>query len=85
MDSKKFLGLFIPRASFYLWIILLLVTIIAVLNWRIAIPGFYDDIAPLSAYERKQMARMPMTARRYCHRSRAPGNCWPIIRTYAVR
>ena len=40
MDSKKFLGLFIPRASFYLWIILLLVAVIAVLNWRIAIPGF---------------------------------------------
>lgn len=40
MDSKKFLGLFIPRASFYLWIILLLVAVIAVLDWRIAIPGF---------------------------------------------
>jgi c-di-AMP phosphodiesterase-like protein len=40
MDSKKFLGLFIPRASFYLWIILLLVAVIAVLDWHIAIPGF---------------------------------------------
>jgi len=40
MDSKKFLGLFIPRASFYLWIILLLVSVIAVLEWRIAIPGY---------------------------------------------
>jgi c-di-AMP phosphodiesterase-like protein len=40
MDSKKFLGLFIPRASFYLWVILLLVAVIAVLDWRIAIPGF---------------------------------------------
>lgn len=40
MDSKKFLGLFIPRASFYLWIILLLVSVIAFLEWRIAIPGF---------------------------------------------
>jgi len=40
MDSKKFLGLFIPRASFYLWIILLLVSVIAWLEWRIAIPGF---------------------------------------------
>lgn len=39
MDSKKFLGLFIPRASFYLWVILLLVAVIAVLDWRIAIPG----------------------------------------------
>lgn len=40
MDSKKFLGLFIPRASFYLWIILLLVAVIAWLEWRIAIPCF---------------------------------------------
>lgn len=40
MDSKKFLGLFIPRTSFYLWIILLLVSVIALLEWRIAIPGF---------------------------------------------
>jgi len=40
MDSKKFLGLFIPRVSFYLWIILLLVSVIALLEWRIAIPGF---------------------------------------------
>ncbi len=40
MDSKKFLGLFIPRASFYLWIILLLVIVIGVLDWHIAVPGF---------------------------------------------
>ena len=40
MESKKFLGLFIPRASFYLWIILLLVAVITWLDWRIAIPGF---------------------------------------------
>ncbi len=26
---------------------------------RIAIPGFYDDVLPLSAYERKQLARLP--------------------------
>lgn len=26
---------------------------------RIAIPGFYDDVVPLSAYERKQLARLP--------------------------
>jgi acetylornithine deacetylase/succinyl-diaminopimelate desuccinylase-like protein len=29
-------------------------------NGRIAIPGFYDGIAPLSAYERKQFARLPL-------------------------
>ena len=28
-------------------------------NGRIAIPGFYDDIVQLSAYERKQLARLP--------------------------
>ncbi|HEX4342534.1 MAG TPA: M20/M25/M40 family metallo-hydrolase, partial [Verrucomicrobiae bacterium] len=28
-------------------------------NGRITIPGFYDDVRPLSAYERKQMARLP--------------------------
>ena len=28
---------------------------------RIAIPGFYDDVAPLSAYERKQFKRLPTT------------------------
>ncbi len=39
MESKKFFGLFIPRGSFYLWIILLLVAVIAWLDWRIAIPG----------------------------------------------
>ncbi len=58
MDNKKFLGLFIPRASFYLWIILLLVAVIAVLDWRIAIPCFlllvfltYYNIS--SSYKRK--------------------------------
>jgi acetylornithine deacetylase/succinyl-diaminopimelate desuccinylase-like protein len=28
-------------------------------NGRIAIPGFYDDVAPLTAYERKELARLP--------------------------
>ena len=32
-------------------------------NGRVAIPGFYDDVAPLSAYERKQFKRLPTTDR----------------------
>ncbi len=28
-------------------------------NGRILIPGFYEDVTPLSAYERKQLARLP--------------------------
>ena len=34
-------------------------------NGRVAIPGFYDDVEPLSAYEKKQFARLPFTAREY--------------------
>jgi acetylornithine deacetylase/succinyl-diaminopimelate desuccinylase-like protein len=30
---------------------------------RVTIPGFYDDVAPLSAYERKQFARLPIKDR----------------------
>jgi acetylornithine deacetylase/succinyl-diaminopimelate desuccinylase-like protein len=30
-------------------------------NGRITIPGLYDDVAPLSAYERKQLARIPFS------------------------
>jgi acetylornithine deacetylase/succinyl-diaminopimelate desuccinylase-like protein len=33
---------------------------------RVAIPGFYDDVAPLSAYERKQLARLPHSDREMC-------------------
>ena len=32
---------------------------------RVAIPGFYDGVQPLSAYERKQFARLPFNARDY--------------------
>jgi acetylornithine deacetylase/succinyl-diaminopimelate desuccinylase-like protein len=34
-------------------------------NGRVAIPGFYDDVKPLSAYEKKQFARLPFNARQY--------------------
>ena len=32
---------------------------------RVAIPGFYDDVVPLSAYERKQLARLPHNDRAF--------------------
>jgi succinyl-diaminopimelate desuccinylase len=31
---------------------------------RITIPGFYDDVVKLSTYERKQLAKLPVTAER---------------------
>ncbi|MGH8023856.1 MAG: dipeptidase [Limisphaerales bacterium] len=32
-------------------------------NGRVAVPGFYADVAPLSAYERKQFKRLPCSDR----------------------
>jgi len=34
-------------------------------NGRLAIPGFYDDVEPLSAYERRQLKRFPFNAKEY--------------------
>jgi len=34
-------------------------------NGRITVPGFYDDVAPLSAYEKKQLARLPGNDKAY--------------------
>ena len=34
-------------------------------NGRIAIPGFYEDVAPLSKYEREQFKRLPFNAEQY--------------------
>ncbi len=32
---------------------------------RVNIPGFYDEVVPLSAYERRQLARLPFNEREY--------------------
>jgi succinyl-diaminopimelate desuccinylase len=32
---------------------------------RIAVPGFYEDVVPLSKYERAQMAKIPFNERQY--------------------
>ena len=34
-------------------------------NGHVTIPGFYEGVQPLSAYERKQFARLPFNAREY--------------------
>ncbi len=34
-------------------------------NGRVAVPGFYDSVKPLSTYERKQLARLPFTENGY--------------------
>lgn len=40
MESKKFIGMFLPKASFYLLVIFLLLLIISALEFFIAIPGY---------------------------------------------
>lgn len=40
MDNKKLSRIFIPKAGFYLWVILFLVVIITILNPLVAIPGY---------------------------------------------
>jgi len=34
---------------------------------RVAIPGFYDDVQPLSDYEREQFKRLPLSDAQYQH------------------
>lgn len=40
MDKSKYTRIFIPRAGFYLWIIFIMVVVIAILELKVAIPGF---------------------------------------------
>lgn len=40
MDSKKILSKLIPQVSVHIWVILLLTAVIAILDWRVAIPCF---------------------------------------------
>lgn len=40
---------------------------------RVTIPGFYKEVKPLSAFERKQLARLPFNAREYREFMGAPG------------
>ncbi|RCX21030.1 c-di-AMP phosphodiesterase-like protein [Anaerobacterium chartisolvens] len=40
MDNKKFSGIFVPRASFYLWVIFILAVVITVLDWRVSVPCY---------------------------------------------
>ena len=56
MDSKKFTGIFVPRASLYLWIILTLLIVITILDWRIAVPG-YILLAFLTYYNARSGSR----------------------------
>jgi len=32
---------------------------------RVTVPGFYDEVLPLTSYERKQLARLPFNAKSY--------------------
>jgi len=34
-------------------------------NGRVTIPGFYDDVTPLTTYERKELARLPFNEKEY--------------------
>ncbi len=44
-------------------------------NFRVAIPGFYDDVAKLSAAERKALNSLPWKASEFSKTVGAPGLC----------
>ena len=40
MDNRKLSRILMPRTSFYIWVILALLVIITILDWRIGILGY---------------------------------------------
>jgi len=42
-------------------------------NFRVAIPGFYDDVTPLSKAERKALAKLPFSAKEFQKTVGSPG------------
>ncbi len=44
-------------------------------NFRVTIPGFYDDVAPLSRAERKALAKLPFSAKEFQKTAGAPALC----------
>ena len=46
MEKKRFQRIFASSSSFYLLIILILNVVIAIMNWRVAIPVFVLLIIP---------------------------------------
>lgn len=44
-------------------------------NFRVTVPGFYDDVAKLGAAERKSLAKLPFKAKDFAKTVGAPGLC----------
>jgi len=57
MENRKFSGIFTPRASFYIWIIAILAAVIAILDLRLALPGFLLIIFLVFHYLRSNYRR----------------------------
>lgn len=41
-------------------------------NWKVTLPGFYDDVIPLSDEEREQLSRLPITEEDLIRQTGAP-------------
>jgi acetylornithine deacetylase/succinyl-diaminopimelate desuccinylase-like protein len=44
-------------------------------NFRVVIPGFYDDVTPLSRAERKSLAKLPFSAKQFHKTVGSPALC----------